>query len=383
MARLHVAHVIGSLQVGGLENGVVNVVNGLDDGFRHTVVCVGRGGPLERRLHPDVDVITLDKADDQPMRLAALKLTSVLRRLAADVVHSRNWAAIEAVLAAALAGVPVRIHNEEGWEASDPAGRNRRRNIIRRVVTPLADRVVVVSRDLERWLVDTVGVARRKIVLVPNGVDTRRFSDARPAGRKAVLGLADSIPVIGTIGRLAPVKNYADLIRAFASTALTHPDAVLVFAGDGPSRHELDELVRTRGLAGRVRFLGARDDVAELLRAFDVFALSSIKEGLSFTMLEAMASGLPIVATRVGGNAELVESGVSGTLVAAGDPGALATALGRYLTHPALAAAHGRGARRRAVERFGVDVMLDGYRELYRSLSAAKRGRALALASGA
>jgi sugar transferase (PEP-CTERM/EpsH1 system associated) len=336
---------------------------------------VGPSGPLEAQLRADVPVFSLNKGEHQRMRLAALRLARLFLGLGADIVHSRNWPAVDAIPAATMVRVPVRIHNEEGWEVEDPEGVSRRRNIIRRLLAPAVDRFVVVSEDLGRWLNGTVGVPRQKIVLVPNGVDTRRFSSVKRAEGRAALGLSEDVPVVGAVGRLNPVKDHTTLLWAFAGLAARRPDVMLVIVGDGGLRTRLGELVRGLGLASRVRFLGERSDIPQLLSAFDIFALSSIKEGMSFTILEAMSTGLPIVVTRVGGNAELIEHDVSGTLVPAGDAVALAAGLDRYLEEPGLAAAHGRAARRRAVERFSLDVMLEGYRELYLSL-AERRARA-------
>jgi glycosyltransferase involved in cell wall biosynthesis len=170
---------------------------------------------------------------------------------------------------------------------------------------------------------------------------------------------------VGTVGRLDPVKGQATLLRAFARVRSDHPDATLVIVGDGPCRGELATLVTGLELTTSAHLVGERHDIAALLRALDLFVLPSIAEGMSNTLLEAMATGLPVVATRVGGNGQLVEHGVNGTLVPVQDPSALAAAIGGYLADPGRGARHGEASRRRAVERFGLDHMRAAYEELY------------------
>jgi glycosyltransferase involved in cell wall biosynthesis len=230
---------------------------------------------------------------------------------------------------------------------------------------------VAVSRDLERWLVHTVGIPAAKVQTIHNGVDTERFTDEGRGAGRAALGVADDTLVIGTVGRLDPVKDQIGLLDAFA--ALPSSDrAVLVVVGDGPCRAALKARAARPDLASRVRFLGERGDVATLLPGFDVFALSSISEGISNTLLEAMACGLPVVATRTGGNPELVVPGVTGALVPVSDCRALARALATYGEDAHLRALHGKAGRERAVEHFSLGEMTCRHRDLYATL--ARRG---------
>jgi len=364
----HIVHVIRSLEVGGLENGVVNLVSGLADQFRHTILCLEGVGPLRARVPASVDVLAPDPRIARGP-LACLRLARVLRRLRPDVVHSRNWPTVDAIPGARLAGVPAVVHGEHGREEIDPHGLARRRNVIRRVFAPLVDEFVTVSDDLRRWLVETVHVAGRKVRTIHNGVDTRRFSDQDREGARRALGIDERARVVGTVGRLDPVKDHATLVRAFAGVVAARPEAVLAIVGDGPCRAALETLIAGLGLGERVRLLGARADVASLLGGFDVFALPSIAEGISNTVLEAMATGLPVVATRVGGNPELVEDGVNGRLVPSRDPAALSEALESYLSDPLVRALHGKASRQRAVTQFDLPVMLEAYRTLYASLA--------------
>ncbi len=374
MARpmTHVVHVLDSLAVGGTENGVVNLINASSGGFRHTVITVRVGGPLVDRLPPDVPVHCLGKRPGVDLR-AVLRLVAMLRRLRPHVVHSRNWGAFDAVLSARLAGIRTVIHGEHGREASDPEGLHRRRNRLRRVLAPLVTRFVTVSVDLRHWLLATVGIPAEKVVTIHNGVDTDRFSEGDRADGRRALGVPGEAMVIGTVGRLDPVKDHVGLLAAFARLEGLDPLPTLLIVGDGPCRAALESEIGRRGLAGRVRLLGERRDVRTALHAFDVFVLSSRAEGISNTILEAMATGLPVVATEVGGNPELVRHDVTGLLVPAGDPQALAAALRTYSGDQQRRAFHGRAGRERALRDFGLDKMVQAYGRLYTSLCAGPR----------
>jgi sugar transferase (PEP-CTERM/EpsH1 system associated) len=365
---LHVVHVLHALWVGGTENGVVNLINALNREFRHTVVTMIHGGALAARLPAGVQIHCLGRERGLDWRMVA-RLTVLLNRLRPDVVHSRNWACFDAVMAARLARVSVIIHGEHGRGINDPEGKNLRRNRARRLFAPLVDRFVTVSHDLRRWLVADVRIPLRKVITIHNGVDTTRFAPSHRASLRAALHLPVERPVIGTVGRLDPVKDQAGLIQAFAKVRIGHPDAVLLIAGDGPCRDELRTLTSSLGLNGKVRFLGERNDIPTVLRAMDVFVLPSIAEGISNTILEAMATGLPVVATRTGGNPELVDENVTGALVPVRDAECLAQVLGTYLDDSSLRAQHGQAARDRAVKEFSLEQMTSRYRDLYLSLA--------------
>lgn len=368
---LHVVHVLHSLDVGGTENGVVNLTHRLAAEFRQTVVTMTTGARLAGNLPAGVALHPVGKRPG--LDLAALvRLTALLRSLRPDVVHSRNWAAFDAVWATRLARAGVVIHGEHGRAVTDPHGLDPRRNRLRRVLAPLVHRFVAVSGDLRRWLIDVVGISERKVIAIPNGVDTGRFADPDRERGRAALGVDDGVRVIGTVGRLDPVKDHAGLVDAFATLARHRADVVLAIVGEGPARAAVEARIAARGVGDRVRLLGERRDVPVLLGGFDVFALPSLAEGMSNTLLEAMASGLPIVATAVGGNPELVADGATGALVPPGDAVALARALGAYLDDPLPATLHGKAAHERAIARFSLERMAASYRDLYRA--AAKAG---------
>jgi len=362
--RPRIVQVIPSLRVGGLENVALRLMAYLAPFAEQAVVTPSASGPLAGRLPTGVAVFPMGETH-RPDRWNALRMARLFRKLRPDIVHTRNWTCIDAVIGARLAGVPVVIHGEHGREAADPDGRNLRRRQVRRLLSPFVTEFVTVSRDLGQWLVEQVRVPARKVRTIYNGVDTDRFAPGNRAAARQALGIPADLAVAGTVGRLDPVKDQAGLIRAFAQTRDTGKN-VLVIAGDGPARPELETVVSELGLADRVRLLGEREDVSLILQALDVFVLPSLGEGISNAILEAMATGLPVIATRVGGNVELVREGVTGRLIEPRRPEALAEALGAYFEEPGLARAHGAAGRERAVGDFGLERMLSAYATLYR-----------------
>lgn len=375
-ARPLVLHLVYSFDVGGLENGVVNLINRMPaERFRHMVVALTRCEPAfcARITRPDVDFISLHKPPGQGYKLYP-KLYRLFRQHRPAILHSRNLAALEAVVPAFAAGVPVRIHGEHGWEESDPRGLSAKFRFMRRIYRPFVSRYVALSGDLQRYLVDRVGVPAERVSRICNGVDTVRFQPA--AGpRPAITGCPFAAPdqvLIGTVGRLQAVKDQITLVRAFArlvaSGAPGSDRARLVVAGDGPLRSQVEAEVRACGVADRIWLAGERKDVPDVMRGLDIFVLPSISEGISNTILEAMASGLPVVATEVGGNGELVVAGVTGALVPASDPAAMAEALMCYAGDVALRHKHGAAGRERVEAEFSLSGMVERYTSLYTRL---------------
>jgi len=373
MTRIKIAHVVHSLEVGGLENGLVNVINHLDPSvFSHSIVCLIRSGELAKRIiHEDVSVRELGLNPNR-FKFPVMRLAKLFREIRPDIVHTRAWGTVDAIMAARLAGVPRVIHGEHGRDVADPEGRDRKRNVIRKCLSPMVDSFMTVSNDLQRWLTEMVGIPAHKVVRIHNGVDTQKFSREGRAAARRMLGLDDADVAIGIVGRLDPVKDHRSLLQAFASAAQANPLARLIIVGDGAVREAIESQINALRIADRVQMLGERQDVADILRALDCFTLTSIAEGISNTILEAMATGLPVVATRVGGNPELVQHGLTGQLVAPGDVDALAQAFKTYLNDPELRIRVGNAARDRTEKYFSLERMVANYTEFYSSVSAGK-----------
>ncbi len=371
----HIVHVVHRFDTGGMENGMVNLFNTLPpERFRHTVVALTGFGDFRRRITAQaVEFHALHRPPGHDPGWM-VKLWKLLHQLRPDLVHTRNLAALEAQFVAAAAGIRATVHGEHGRDVFDLHGRNWKYNLLRRAARPFVSNYIAVSRDLETWLREAVGVPSRKLHQIYNGVDSVKFRP-REGARPAVLppGFADAgSTVFGSVGRMAEVKDYPTLTRAFIRLQRHAPEraahARLVIVGEGPARATCQDLLRQAGLDRLAWLPGERHDIAALMQAFDVFVLPSKNEGISNTILEALASGLPVVATAVGGNVELVEDGVNGRLVTAGDPDEMAQALLGYLEGPeapARIAGHGANARRRAEQRFSIPGMAAAYAAVY------------------
>lgn len=361
-----VVHLLHRFDTGGLENGVVNLINRLPE-FRHAVVALTEITAFKERVQaPGTEFIALHKPSGHGLWQYA-RVWRLLRRLKPAVLHTRNLAALEFVVPAWAAGVPLRVHGEHGRDMHDLDGSSRRYQRVRRLYAPFVHRYIALSQELRHYLVERVGLRGTRIEQIYNGVDAERFRP-RVAGETLPQGWPFDPArhwVVGAVGRMQPVKDPLTLLQAFAQLHASRPQARLVWVGDGPLRVAMEDEVRRLGLGDQVWLAGDRRDVPALLRAFDAYVLPSIAEGVSNTLLEAMASALPIVATRVGGNAELLESGRSGQLVPASDAVALAQALAALLDAPALAAAQGAAARQRVEQQFSLAAMVARYRSVY------------------
>jgi sugar transferase (PEP-CTERM/EpsH1 system associated) len=360
-----IAHVVFRFDIGGLENGVVNLINGLPENeFRHAVIALTEASDFRERIgRSDVAVHALGKRPGKDPA-AYWRLYRLLRQLRPAIVHTRNLGTLECAAVAALAGVPYRIHGEHGWDVHDPDGKVWKYRVLRKLLNPFIHQFVTVSRDLQQWLLTQVGIAPAKVWHICNGVDTQRFRPA-PAAR------ADrgNIVVVGSVLRFEPIKDPLNLVRAFLKArrelAGRRVDLRLMVAGDGPLRAQALKLLVADRAAAAVFMPGARNDIPDFLRALDVFVLGSQREGISNTVLEAMASGLPVIATATGGNLELIAANVNGRLVPPGDSNALSQAIVAYAEDAQLRREQGRASRVRAESEYSLTRMLKDYRLLY------------------
>ncbi len=284
-------------------------------------------------------------------------------------MHTRNIGCLEAQIPAWLAGVPCRVHGEHGWDVSDPDGSNRKYQWLRRLHSPLVHRFIALSKELEDYLLRQVRISPGKLSRIYNGVDNHHFHPGDSDVLPPVFADSDSV-VFGTVGRMHGVKDQVTLARAFIQLCRQRPKlaARLVLLGDGPLRETCVQLFADAGLSERTWLPGSRDDVADIMRAFDVFVLPSQAEGISNTILEAMACGLPVIATAVGGNAELVDTGHTGTLVPRDNPEALAAQMAIYGDNPQLRRQQGENGCNRIAERFSMAQMLSAYSGVYDQL---------------
>ncbi len=370
-----IAHVLFRLSTGGLENGLVNLINKLpNDKYRHAVICMTDYTDFRNRINNDtVQVYCLNKKPGQDLAVY-VRLWRLLRHIKPDVLHTRNLSALEAQLPGLLAGVKCRIHGEHGRDIDDVDGTNWRYVMLRRLFRPLVQRYMPMSKDLEDWLIKQIKVPITKISQVYNGVDINRFNenDAKPLSLLPIEFRDPKLLLIGTVGRLDPVKDQLTLVQSFIHLVKTQPELShkvrLVIVGSGVLMSSLQILTQDADIEHLVWFAGERHDVADIMQTLDLFVLPSINEGISNTILEAMASALPVIATKVGGNPELVIDGQTGYLVLKQDPIAMAAAFKHYLLQPELLKLHGQAGRSRVISTFSLNRMMADYMAIYDKL---------------
>lgn len=370
-SRPLIAHLIHRLSIGGLENGVVNLINHLpSEKYRQAVICLTDYDAFRERIKPGVQVFALHKREGKDLG-AYLRLCRVLRSLRPQILHTRTQAAFDAQLYAFLVGIPVRIHSEHGQISSGVGNVSITHRLQRQILRPLVHHYVTVNDDLATYLKEQLGIPATRVTRIYNGVDTERFHPRTLKMRSiGPTGFANNESfVIGSVGRIEPVKDYPTLVRAFLHLLKTRPAAKLhlrlVLIGDGPMREQCRKMLEEGGAMEFAWLPGKRSDIPELMRGMDVFVLPSQSEGTSNTILEAMATGLPIVATSVAGNEELVTPGITGLLTSPGDWSAMADAIGMYWQTPSIADEHGQAALRTVALRFALKSMMDGYASVY------------------
>jgi len=370
-----IAHVLFRLGTGGLENGVVNLINTMpNDDYRHAVICMTNYTDFRNRIKNDaVQVYCLNKKPGKDFAVY-FRLWRLLREIKPDILHTRNLSALEAQLSGLLAGIKHRVHGEHGRDIDDVDGTNPRYVLLRRLFRPLVQRYIPMSKDLEFWLINQIKVPPKKITQVYNGVDLSRFklSDNKPLALLPPDFRAPELMLIGTVGRLDPVKDQITLVQAFIHLVKTDPalrnKVRLIVIGAGVLLPQLQALSRETDMDDLIWFAGERHDVADIMQTLDLFVLPSINEGISNTILEAMATALPVIATNVGGNPELVINDQTGYLVPKQNPIAMTKAFKHYLDNPALLGIHGQAGRNRCVLTFSLDRMIADYVSIYDNL---------------
>jgi len=368
-ARPLVVHLLHRFDTGGLENGVVNLINHLPE-FRHAVVAVTEITAFKERVRaPGTQFIALNKPPGQGLWLYP-RVYRLLRALRPAVVHTRNLGAMEFQMPAWAARVPLRIHSEHGWDVNDLDGVSRTNQRLRRFYGLGVHRFVALSGAIERYLTGPVGIAATRVQRICNGVDTGWFAPSSEVPPAWPFRQGEHL-VIGTVGRMQAVKDPLNLVTAFIRLCETRPAEAprlrLAMLGGGPLLEAARATLAQAGRAGQAWLPGDRTDVASLLPHFDVFALPSLAEGISNTLLEAMACGCAPVATQVGGNPELVADGVNGLLVPPAEPQALATALARLVMDPSLRVRLAEASLDRARGEFSLQGMVGAYGALYGS----------------
>jgi sugar transferase (PEP-CTERM/EpsH1 system associated) len=364
---VRVLQVVNGLRRGGLESGVVNLLNGLPAAdFEQRLACLDHRGDLAGHVSSRVPIDVLDRRRHDvalPLRLAR-----VIRDVRPHVVHCRNWSTwADTVVAHRLAGRQGSIvWSFHGF--ADGHWFPARRRIASRVLALATDHLLAVCRDAAQRFATLSRIPIRRFEVLYSGVDCRRFAPSPERGQlRKRLGMLPDELVVLTVGRLTPAKGHAELLEAAAKVLSVSERRVrFLWLGEGPERERLEARAQALGLGGRVQMPGDSDRVPQFLAAADLFVLPSELEGMSSAILEAMASGLPVIAHTVGGNPELVDHEHTGLLCECGNTEALASAIARLVHHDDERLALGDAARHRAEQIFSLEAMLVRYADFYR-----------------
>lgn len=369
-----VVHLVNQLEPANTGNGLVSLIAHMPpERYRHAIVCLhdsARAPAGGRERERGVEIIRLHSAS----RLGHdLLLYKALRELQPDVVHTRNLSGLRGQMIAALAGVKLRVHAEHGRERAE--GLRPGHRWLRRLLRPLIGHFVAVSPELEHWLIEQVGAEPARVSHISNGVDSVQFHPR--LGPPAAIGpdgfMHDSAFVIGSIGPMDAARSHSTLVEAFlrliASPHAAHQKLRLMIIGDGPCRAECQAMLNRAGAAHRAWLPGDRTDIPQLLRAMDLFVLPSLSATGSALLLEAMATGLPVVATDIGAHTGLVHPGFTGILVPPVSPDLMAAAIADYCRIPEMGARHGARARSQVIARHSLPAMARSYLAVYDGLT--------------
>ncbi len=372
-APVHITHLLWHFSTGGLENGLVNLINHLpEQQFQHSIITLTGHDPdfAARIKTANVQLYSLNKSNGHDWAIFA-RLNRLLQTLQPDVLHSRNLATLELQTVGWWQKVPLRLHGEHGWDSYDVGGSNKKYRLLRRLLKPFVHRFICLSSESEQYLRQLIKLPANKVQRICNGVETQKYIGASPADIQLPAGVTAAQPFIfGSVGRLAAIKNQALLIRAFALLLQQQPQyrsrCALLLVGDGPCRTELEQLRDSLTLQDNLIFTGNREDIPQLMQRIDVFVLPSLAEGISNTLLEAMAAGTPVIATNVGGNPDLLPQQLQpSNLVASNNPEQLMTAMLRYLQQPDALFSDAELVKNHCHQHFSIDTMVQRYQELY------------------
>lgn len=359
-----VLQVVLSLNPGGTERLVIELTRRLSRAIPMAVCCLDEAGEWAAELRDaGVTVESLGRRAGFDARVG-LHIRRIARAHRASLMHCHHYSPFVYGSLARIGGANCRMVFTEHGRLSDarPSLKRRAANVF---FSRFADRVFAVSEDLRRHLVEE-GFRPEAVNVIYNGIDLN-VNGAAPTRIREMFNLPPAALIIGSVGRLDPVKDLATLVAATAEVGRSHP-AELIIIGDGPDRARLERAAAESGIGAHVHFLGFRSDARAWLGACDVYVNSSVSEGVSLTILEAMAAGLPIIATRVGGTPEILDT-TCGILVPARAPQALAAALLQLAGDPQRRAQLGCAARWRVEERFTLDRMIEQYSDVYRAVA--------------
>jgi len=365
--KINIMHVLHSFDAGGLEEVVINLINHLNPSLFNVCVCsLTKGGAFKNRISQNIKIFELNKRQGNDY-LIPFRLMKLFKQEKVQIVHTHNWGTLcEGTLGAKLAHIPIILHQEHGTLISVIKNKKRRILATKFLFSYVENQVITVSNTLRQAIIEFLNIDKSRIITIYNGIDVNKFDIIIDKSlKRKEIGLMNDDIVVGTIGRLAPVKNQKILIQAIGYLLNSVPQIKLIIVGKGPLEEELKTFTQNLNLSNKVLFLGQRDDIPELLKIMDVFSLPSLYEGISITLLEAMASGVPIVATNVGGNSEVVINEETGILIQPNDYIRLAEAINGIIKDKNKATRYTQAAKLQVKNKFSLKKMVMEYEKLY------------------
>ncbi len=365
MSKIKILYLVLEMDLGGLQRIVNLLIREINkDYFTPYLCCLDRGGLFHEQLQSELlnTYILHRKPGPFDIRLL-LNLYKLLKVNKIDIIHSQNGCSIYSALAGRLAGVKGIVHTDHGRLLPD-----KRSAILEdRISSRFFNHFVAVSEQLNDYLASVVKINKNKLRTIINGVDSDTFKPLPPAERlrlRRALDIGDNEKIIGTVCRLDPIKNLEFLIRSIKTISEAQTECKLLIVGDGPARERLMSYARALGIESKIMFFGTRQNIDELLNTFDLYACTSLSEGTSMTILEAMSCGLPIVASDVGGNSGLVDES-NGALFTPNDMNAFIENIKRIITNLPLSKQLGQTSRAKVESHFGFDRVVTQYENLY------------------
>jgi sugar transferase (PEP-CTERM/EpsH1 system associated) len=362
-------HVVPSFGLGGMEKVICAVIKHTTPAYHHSILALDNNTQAGRWLH-DEKVQFLDFAKPAQRRRFFLALAGVLRTVRPDLLMTYAWGATDAIWLGRLAGIPHIIHHEHGFNVEESSATLWQRDVIRLLVYRLASKVLVVSHEWQTLLQRKYRLTAERVIRIPNGIDASYYAPD-PEERRRVrkrLGFTDANIVIGFSGRLDPIKNFDLLLHIFSSCVHEHPQVRLLLVGDGPEKKRLETLCHDKDIQRFVVFTGQHDNVLPYLRAMDVFLLTSLREQMPMTILEAMAVGVPVVATSVGEIPHMIDDGVNGFVHRRDAPVEVFVQSLSFLLSPTYRKCMGESARQKIMESFQQETMVQRYQALIEGL---------------
>ncbi len=366
---IHVVHLIYRLDIGGLERVLVNCINAMpSEQYKHSVIALtDYSDEFSKLIEKDVNLYAIHKPEGHSWK-AFWHVLKKLWQLKADVLHSYNLPTLEYQVCGLLSGIQNRIHAEHGRDIYDPEGKNKKYQLLRKIVSPFLNKFVCVSEDLYLWLKHTVNIAPGKCELIYNGIDTDKYQ--LKTHKIVINNTQQNKFVFGCVGRLQAIKDHKLLISAYALACIQDKhfsqSTQLSIIGDGPLRSTLEEQVDCLPVSDNIWFAGARHDMEKVYHSFDTFIMSSLGEGIPMTMLEAMSTGLPVISTNVGGIPEIVSEKTALLVPPANAEQLAAAMLNMFSVKDEIQFQNMRiAARKEVVERFSEENMVNRYQRLY------------------